>query len=170
KLLKFLKQRVKGDLKFHHELRITLTDCPNACSQPQIKDIGIIGAISPLITDEPCTLCKACVEICKENAVTINTKSSLPEIGHNLCLDSGQCVDVCPTRTLAEGKKGFRVQLGGKLGRHPVLATELPGIYTEDEVIKIVKDCTAFYKKFNESGERFAELFQKHDFESFMNR
>ena len=43
-LLGFLKKRVKGDLKFHHEFRITLADCPNACSQPQIKDIGIIGA------------------------------------------------------------------------------------------------------------------------------
>ncbi|MEJ2098326.1 MAG: hypothetical protein P8Y38_14725 [Deltaproteobacteria bacterium] len=43
-LLGFLKQSVKGDLKFHHEFRITLADCPNACSQPQIKDIGIIGA------------------------------------------------------------------------------------------------------------------------------
>ena len=29
------------DLKFHHEFRVTVADCPNSCSQPQIKDIGI---------------------------------------------------------------------------------------------------------------------------------
>ena len=41
-LLGFLQERVEGDLKFHHEFRGTLSDCSNACSQPQIKDcIGI---------------------------------------------------------------------------------------------------------------------------------
>ena len=34
-LLGFIKQRVKGDVKFHHELKVTLAECPNACSQPQ---------------------------------------------------------------------------------------------------------------------------------------
>ncbi|GAF73980.1 putative dissimilatory sulfite reductase B (dsrB), partial [marine sediment metagenome] len=52
-LLGFLEQSVQGDLKFHHEFRITLADCPNACSQPQIKDIGIIGACAPVVTEEP---------------------------------------------------------------------------------------------------------------------
>lgn len=42
-ILSFLKTRVKGGLKFHHEFRITLADCPNACSQPQIKDIEAAG-------------------------------------------------------------------------------------------------------------------------------
>jgi anaerobic sulfite reductase subunit C len=163
-LLKFLKQRVKGDIKFHHELRITLADCPNACSQPQIKDIGIIGAITPMITEKSCTLCEACIEVCRENAVTMNSQSGLPEIVNNLCLDCGQCIDVCPTGTLANGKKGFRVLLGGKLGRHPVLAKELPGIFTEDEVLVIVKDAIAFYKKHSTIGQRFSELFQKIDF------
>ena len=43
-LLSFLKEQVGEDLKFNHEFRVTLSDCPNACSQPQIKDIGIIGS------------------------------------------------------------------------------------------------------------------------------
>ena len=71
-ILKFLKEQVKGDLKFHHEFRITLADCPNACSQPQIKDIGIIGACAPVLTEEPCSLCEACVEACREDAVTLD--------------------------------------------------------------------------------------------------
>jgi len=169
KLLKFLKQRVKGDIKFHHEFRMSLADCPNACSQPQIKDIGIIGAITPVITEEPCTLCDVCVDACKEHAVKINPKSSFPEIDAHLCLDCGQCVDVCPTGTLNAGKKGFRVQLGGKLGRHPVLAKELKGIFTEDEVLNIVKDAISFYKKYSKNGERFSKLFWEHDFETYLN-
>lgn len=164
-LLKFLKQRVKGDIKFHHELRVTLANCPNACSQPQIKDIGIIGAVKPIITDEACTLCEACVEACKEKAVAIHEESRLPRINYDACLYCGQCIEGCPTDTLAEGKKGFRIQLGGKLGRHPVLAKELPGIYTEKEVLSIVTKAISFYKKFSKTGERFSELFQKHEFE-----
>ena len=68
-LLRFLKQQVKEDLKFHHEFRVTLVDCPNACSQPQIKDIGIIGACLPRVTREECTRCSACAETCEEGAV-----------------------------------------------------------------------------------------------------
>ena len=30
-LLNFLKNRVQGDLKYHHEFRVTLAECPNAC-------------------------------------------------------------------------------------------------------------------------------------------
>ena len=71
-ILKFLKQNVGDNIKFHHEFRITLADCPNACSQPQIKDIGIIGASIPDITENECTLCGQSVDICKENAITLN--------------------------------------------------------------------------------------------------
>ena len=65
-LLSFLKERVLGDLKPHHEFRVTVADCPNACSQPQIKDIGLIGARIPEITDKECSLCNLCVDICRE--------------------------------------------------------------------------------------------------------
>lgn len=168
-LLKFLKQRVKGDLKFHHEFRITLADCPNACSQPQIKDIGIIGACIPLLTDEICTVCEACVDACKENAVSLNSESNKPKIDYNLCLTCGKCIEACPTGTIAMDRKGFRVQLGGKLGRHPQLARELSGIYSENEVIDIVRDCITFYKENSKKGERFAEVFKPSDFNNLFN-
>ncbi len=169
-LLNFLRQRVKGKLKFHHEFRISLADCPNACSQPQIKDIGIIGAAVPLITQEPCSLCEACVDECKEGAITLDSQNECPNLDFNLCLKCGKCVMVCPSGTLAADCKGFRVQLGGKLGRHPRLARELPGIYSEEEVLRIVKECIAIYKKKCTRGQRFAEIFTETDFEKLGNR
>lgn len=169
-LLGFLKERVKGDLKFHHEFRITLADCPNACSQPQIKDIGIIGACSPQLTDEPCTQCEACVEACKEDAITLDPEKVYPQINFSSCLYCGKCMQVCPTGTIVEGIKGFRVQLGGKLGRHPCLAKELPGIYSEAQVLAIVKDCLNFYKHNSKHGERFGQLLQPSDFEEMVKR
>ncbi len=167
-LLGFLKQRVEGDLKFHHEFRISLADCPNACSQPQIKDIGIIGACSPSQTDETCTQCEACVEACKEDAVILNDEG--PEIDYARCINCAKCIQACPTGTLAEGKKGFRVQLGGKLGRHPQLARELPAIFNENQVMQIVKACIDFYKQNSRQGERFAEIFSDKEFEKITRK
>lgn len=169
-LLGFLKQQVKVDLKFHHEFRITLADCPNACSQPQIKDIGIIGVSLPVLTDETCSLCEACVDECRENAIILQKKKIMPNIDYDLCLACGKCIEACPTGTIVAGKKGFKVQLGGKLGRHPQLAKELPEIYSEDEVVDIVKKCIIFYKNNSKQGERFAELFTSSDFKNFSGR
>jgi len=168
KLLELLNERVKGQLRFHHEFRITLADCPNACSQPQIKDIGIIGASQPLITDDACTLCEACVEACREDAVSLDPAKETPLIDFTRCLACGKCMAVCPTGTLEAGNKGFRVLLGGKLGRHPQLAEEMPGIYTEDEVIEIVRQCIEFYKEKSLKGERFAEVAKRFDFKPLL--
>jgi len=162
-LLTFLKAHIKGDLKFHHEFRVVLADCPNACSQPQIKDVGIIGASSPVLTGQPCTLCEACVDECREQAILLG--DSGPVIDDGRCIHCGKCVAVCDSGTLVQGSKGFRVQLGGKLGRHPQLARELPGIYSENEVLKIIQWCLEYYKQHSKAGERFAEIFTESDFE-----
>ena len=76
----------------------------------------------------------------------------------------GKCIEVCPTGKIAAGKKGFRVQLGGKLGRHPKLARELPGLFGEEEVLEIVSSCTAYTKKNSRNGERFADIVENFDF------
>ncbi len=169
-LLNFLKTRVKGPLKYHHEFRVSLAECPNACSQPQIKDVGIIGACRPAVTRQPCTLCMACVSACKEAAVRIDEATKRPVLDFSRCLVCGKCVAVCPSGTLVAGKRGFRVQVGGKLGRHPRLAVSLPGIYSEDQVLEIVADCIALYKAKNTRGERFGELLDTDDLKRLAER
>ncbi|UCD78019.1 MAG: 4Fe-4S binding protein [Desulfobacterales bacterium] len=169
-ILGFLTERVKGELKFHHEFRVTLADCPNACSQPQIKDIGIIGACSPKLSDEPCSRCEACVDACKEDAITLDGGAECPQIDYDRCLHCGKCMQVCPTGTIVEGAKGYRVQLGGKLGRHPQLARELPGIYSEQKVIEIVRDCIRLYKQRSRHGERFGQILTSHDIDELAER
>jgi len=166
----FLKARVKGELKFHHEFRVTLADCPNACSQPQIKDIGIIGACAPKVSAESCSQCAACVEACREDAIHLDGEAQCPQIDYNRCLNCGKCMQVCPTGTLVEGARGFRVQLGGKLGRHPQLARELPGIYSERQVVGIVGDCIRLYKQRSRHGERLGQILTSADFAELAER
>ena len=162
-ILSFLKESVKGDLKFHHEFRISLSDCPNACSRPQIVDIGIIGAVLPGIFDEACTLCNACVQACDENAITLDEGDETPLINYNQCLMCAKCINACPTGTIGEKEKGFRVLLGGRLGRHPRLAMEISGLHTHDEVLGIVKKSLTFYKETSKNGQRFSHILSSVD-------
>jgi ferredoxin len=164
-LLDFLKRSVGDDLKFHHEFRVTLADCPNACSQPQIKDIGIIGAARPSVSENLCNSCQACEDVCKEEAIE-NASAASPQIHTERCIQCGQCIRVCPTGALTEAFRGFRVQLAGKLGRHPQLARELPGVYSESEVLQIVADCLALYKGKSQKGQRFADIFTDADYQA----
>lgn len=169
-LLSFLSSRVQGDLKFHHEFRVALADCPNACSQPQTKDVGIIGAAVPETTNEACSQCGACSTSCAEEAIALADAGNPPRIDMPRCLNCGQCIRACPTGTIAEAWRGYRVQIGGRLGRHPRLARELPGIFEEDPVIEILQACLQLYKSRSRHGERFAHLFQDSDFEEFARR
>jgi anaerobic sulfite reductase subunit C len=162
-LLGFLKATVASDLKFHHEFRVAVADCPNACSQPQIKDIGIIGACRPAVSDEPCTGCQACLNACKENALGLDDDHEAPQIDWQRCVACGQCIEVCPSATLVAGRKGYRVQLGGKLGRHPQLARELPGLYAAHEVLDIISACIRLYKSKSTAGQRFGDILSEAD-------
>ena len=163
-LLGFLRQHVKGDLKFHHEMRVSVAECPNACSQPQIKDIAIIAAVYPRVGENTCSLCIACVSECKEKAICLEEGFEKPAIDLGICVGCGACVRICPTKTLQGGLSGYRVQLGGRLGRHPRLARELCGLYSEQRVIELVKACVEFYKKNSRHGQRFSHLLDDKAF------
>ncbi|WP_300457985.1 4Fe-4S dicluster domain-containing protein [Desulfobacula sp.] len=162
-ILAFLKAHVKQDVKFHHEFRVALADCPNACSRPQIVDIGIIGSVLPGISHEPCSHCNACVDVCGEAAIRLDDKKDSVLIDDDLCLMCARCISVCPTGTLREKQKNFRVMLGGRLGRHPRLAMEVAGLHTHDQVLQMVKNCLEFYKKTSKNGQRFAHLLSSPD-------
>ena len=166
-LLDFLKARVKGDLKFHHEFRVSIADCPNACSQPQIKDVGILGAVAPIFSDMPCTACGACRDACKENAIRFKGSEVATSIDFERCIHCGSCIAACPSGTLAASQKGYRVMIGGKLGRHPRLARELPGIFTADEVIDLMGRFLTYYKTHSTHGQRFAQLLTDEDIDHF---
>ena len=162
-LREFMQSRVSGPLKLHHEFRITLADCPNGCSRPQIVDIGLISASLPTLGDAPCSECGACREACKEEAITL-AEHGPPHFDWQHCLACGQCARACPTGTIAQGLTGYRILLGGKLGRHPQLGQELSGIFSPETTLAIIETCLTHFKTENMQGERFGEVLNRTGF------
>lgn len=169
RLREFLVSRIDGKLKLHHEFQIVLADCPNACSRPQIADIGLIGACMPAVTDIACSRCGACVDACRESAIALDEAAEHPEIDVTKCLSCGKCCAACPTGTLARGAQGYRVQVGGKLGRHPQLGRELPGIFSREDVLRLTDSAIDFYTSETIQGERFGEVLNTAGYEKFRN-
>jgi dissimilatory sulfite reductase (desulfoviridin) alpha/beta subunit len=163
-LKEFMQNRVSGPLKLHHEFRVTLADCPNACSRPQIVDIGLINASLPKLGDAPCSECGACLDACKEEAITLAGPETGPHFDWQRCLACGQCAKACPTGAIAQDLTGYRILLGGKLGRHPQLGQELSGIFSTETTLAIIDTCLTHFKTENKQGERFGEVLNRTGF------
>lgn len=130
-LLETLEDKFRPVLH-HHLPKISLAGCPNGCSQPNIKDFGITGYVTPKITKVPCSGCKICMNTCLEKAIT--WQSNGITIDNTLCLSCGNCQNVCPTGTLTAGESGWTLRLGGRVGRHPQFA-KLAGQVTSDQEV-----------------------------------
>ncbi len=157
----FLKSKVDGPLKFHHEFRVSVSDCPNACSRPQVADLGIVAAVHPTLGEAECSRCGVCAETCIERAVTMTPEMSVPKIDFDRCLFCGHCIRACPTETLVRGREGFRIMIGGKLGRRPRLASEIPRIFSKEETFRLIDLTLDFYFEQNTKGERFGEILER---------
>jgi len=154
-----LRALVGATLKHRHEFTVGIADCPNACSRPQIADLGLIGAAEPCFTNEACHQCMGCVHACREGAVA--HPGLLPIISHERCVRCGSCCRVCLSGTLQVGRRGWRILVGGKLGRHPRLGAELAGIYRREGVLAAADCCIGFYLRHARAGERFGDVLQR---------
>lgn len=138
------------------ELVVALADCPNACSRPQIADVGFIAAAEPRVTAEVCHQCLGCVHACREGAVI--HPGLLPIIDPAACVRCGQCARSCVSGTIQVGRRGWRMQVGGRLGRHPRLAVELPGVLDRAGVLAALDCVLDHYLAHDRGGERLGAI------------
>ncbi|MCW7754014.1 hypothetical protein OOT00_08445 [Desulfobotulus sp. H1] len=72
-ILSFLTKRIRGSLRTHHEFRVAIAGCPNGCTQPQIRDMGILALCRPRVADMDCSRCGHCIHACPDKALSLNT-------------------------------------------------------------------------------------------------
>ncbi len=162
-LTAFLRERVGGPLKHHHQFRVALSECPNACSQVQIRDLALIGQAEIVLSPENCSFCGECEKICEEGAIKLTDEG--PQLEESLCLKCAACVRACPTGALSLGSQGYRVLVGGKLGRHPRLASELVSFASPEEIPVLLQRILRVYKRYNQHGERLGTIIQRFGWE-----
>lgn len=139
-----------------HAFRAAVAECPNACSQPQIKDFGVIQESLPGKSGAECTKCGLCVKACREKGIILDGTG--PSINFELCARCGACVRACPTGTLRPEKKGFSILVGGRLGRHPRLAVRALEMTDEEGVLLALRTAARAYIREGRPGERFGDL------------
>lgn len=159
---KKVKTLLNREPKRHERFKISVSCCPNGCSSPQISDVGIIFVNKVEVTNKPCSQCLACQKICPDRAIVFPNNKG-PEILEENCLDCGKCETVCSTGSISTAQKGFKVMVGGKLGRRPRLGSYVPGIFNQENVLKVVENVLLLHLKELPKIKKFAEHFSKYD-------
>lgn len=149
----------------HERLRIGIACCPNACSQPQIRDIGLIARCTMRVQAEAsvCTQCNQCVAACKERAIA---QENNYRIDSALCVGCSDCFSVCKADARVVDKKEWKVLVGGRLGRHPHLAEELVPCSTSQAAVAVVEQCLQWFVAHKQGTERFSDTFSRKGIDS----
>lgn len=153
-------------VRHHHQFRVAVASCPNGCSQPHIADFGLIGCTTVAVAPEDCSSCSLCVAACAERAISLDRGLRLD---HSRCLGCEACVRVCPTGALRTAGKGWRVLLGGKLGRRPRLAHEL-GTFALPEAMAVLERVLGTLISEGRPGLRLGDLIESMGREAFDSR
>ena len=148
---RFLKEKVNGPLKMHHEFRVSLSDCPNGCSRPQIADFGLLGAEKPSVSEAPCSGCGACVKVCRENAVTLHGGKRYGSMNPN-AWPAGSASRYAPPEPLHRERKGIASFWAVSWEGTPRLGKEQPSIYTAGQVLEALDRSLDHYKSFSVCG------------------
>lgn len=135
--------------------KIGVSGCPNSCAKPQENDIGLVGAVEPVLVKDKCIGCGVCQKVCPNKAITM--VDGLPVMDESLCLLEGNCIASCPVDAWQEKRKGYTLYLGGKIGRKPVLGKVVDRFIQEDEVVSTVETALNAFERLGQQGERLAD-------------
>lgn len=148
------------------KMKFAIAGCPNACAKPQENDIGVMGVIRPVISAE-CMGCGTCTTVCPQKAIQIkNGKACILQDRCKLC---GYCLELCPEGLIFEEWKGFKIFIGGKVGRHPRHGREFIDVNTAQETVAMFRKIIDWSKKNTNIGERFGNCLERFKLEDFHN-
>jgi Pyruvate/2-oxoacid:ferredoxin oxidoreductase delta subunit len=164
---RIMMDKARSPLMSHHILRISIIGCPNCCLPPYFSDFGIICVYRPGLNSTGCIQCKACVNYCSEEAITLENDS--PVIDHHKCLMCGGCEKICPEGVIFIQQAGYKVVIGGSGSRHPQIAqtvtenTDIKGVlHILDNALKVFQGIPEYKKEI-----AFHEMIQTYGIDRF---
>lgn len=155
-----LAGRIDGPVLSHSRCKMTVATCPNGCSEPQIKDVALVAHLWPEAHPEACERCQAGVRACPDRCVVADEHG--PHVDWSVCVGCGRCVVACPHGALREGRAGWDVLVGGRLGRHPRLAVRLNDEPASlGEALAVARASLRFLIEHGEPGERLGAVLDR---------
>ncbi|MDH7570820.1 MAG: 4Fe-4S binding protein [Armatimonadota bacterium] len=140
-------------------VKIAVAGCPNACTAPQVADIGFVGMVEPVLDRGRCTGCGACAAACDKKALTM--RRGLPRRDPQRCDCCGACLAACPERALRAGRLGYTVYVGGKVGRYPQVGSVLARFVPEEEVPDLAGRILGVLREHGQPRERLFSLTRR---------
>jgi len=153
------KLSLKRPISNHHKFIVSLAACTNGCVTPETRSFGLSGVVKPRINDNECSECYLCVDGCKQNAIIL--RKGRPEIDFNACDYCGHCIKVCPTRVFDPEQTGFRVFVGGRLGRFHQPGFVLFRITDKATVMKALESVVSLIKDEAIGEENIGNLIKR---------
>ncbi|MGI5960138.1 MAG: 4Fe-4S dicluster domain-containing protein [Massiliimalia sp.] len=156
------------DVKLPHKFKIAVGGCPNNCVKPDLNDFGIVGVTVPNYDADLCSGCKKCgiQAVCPMGAITRN-EDGVMEINPEVCNNCGRCVGKCYFDALDDGKKGFVVYIGGRWGKKVRRGSRVPGVFQEDEVMKMIEKTLLLFREKGITGERLSDMLDRMGEDAF---
>lgn len=145
-----------GPIRSHQKFKIAVSSCPNGCTRPYIQDFSLIAYREPIIDQEKCISCGACVSLCREEALSLSADGLKLDLER--CLGCGDCYRACKFGAIDLGELKWRVLRGGKMGRHPKLARNL-GLMNEQELLEVFSETLDIILENDDDKIRIADLF-----------
>lgn len=148
------------------KMRIAIAGCPNACTSPMLNEIGVIGRVKPVRTNERlCTGCGSCVYYCKENAIRI--KNGISVLDEKKCVQCGVCVQSCHYDLVKAEHSHYLITVGGRRGRHPKIGRNLLTVETEEQVLFVIGKIVDWVYRRAWSGRLLSEQLDDIHFNTF---
>lgn len=155
-----IARRIDGPVLSHSRVKMTVAACPNACTEPQIKDVALVAYAWPAVGPAACDRCMACVKACPDACLRVD--EAVPEVDRSVCVGCGRCISACTRGALVEQEAGWKVVAGGRLGRHPRLAIPVhEGLLPVEEALRVARCVLGFLVENGMPGERLGVILDR---------
>jgi len=148
-----------------HKFKVGISGCANNCMKAEENDVGIKGWIEPRWEESACNFCGVCEAVCPTKAIVLSAGDGKLVIDPGICIGCADCITSCPTGSMREKSRGYRIFAGGKFGRRPSLGRRILGVLrTKEEAMAEILAVLDFFREHGKPRERFGDTLQRTGF------